>query len=121
MARGLQITLTNEDRGHWFSEWVEPLADYPNGEDTTMGEIYRHAQEEYGRCKSKVYVEKRVPTNDEGGERWETLHIGWFFVGRQQYEDTNEPYLRGAWVTVGEYHAAIAEHIVYTEEATNGQ
>lgn len=86
----LHVTLTNEDKGYSFSSWSEDLADTWMGEDATMGEIYRAVQQEYGRCTSKVYVDT------SSGPKT----VGWYFVSRQQYEDTHEPYLRGAWVTV---------------------
>ena len=114
MSRALQVVLTNEDEGYRFSEFCEPLADTRMGEDATMGEIYREARDEYGRCTSKIYVDVRIKTNDEGGERWETKHVGWFFVSRQRFEDTGEPYLRGAWVTVGEYTPPEPEHFSYS-------
>lgn len=83
----LRISLTNEDRGHLFSEWSEELDD-----DYSDGEVYRMAQREYGRCMGKVYVDPAA-----GGA---PKPVGWFFVSRQRYEDTAEPYLRGAWVTL---------------------
>jgi hypothetical protein len=92
--RAIEVTLTNEDKGHQFSHYVEPLADTWMGEDATMGELYRAMRDEYGRCMSKVYR--------DDPEHGEPLHIGWFFESRQRYEDTGEPYLRGAWVIVGE-------------------
>jgi len=106
MPRAIHTALTNETEGHRFGDLIEPLADTFMGEDASMGEIYRAYRAEYGRCMSKVYVDVRVKTNDEGGERWEVKHVGWFFVSRQKYEDCAETYLRGAWVTVGEYEPA---------------
>lgn len=82
----IHFTLTNETEGHSFSEWSEEA-----NEEWTRGDIYRMAQEEFGRCASSVYVD----TASGSPKR-----IGWFFVSRQRYEDTGEPYLRGAWVTV---------------------
>lgn len=109
--RALHVVLTNEDTNNRFSEFIEPLADTLMGEDATMGEIYREARDEYGRCTGKVYVDRRVPT-PEGGERWEAVHVGWFFISRQEYTDTHEPYLRGAWVTVGEHVPATRERVI---------
>ena len=84
----IHFTLTNEDEGHSLSEWSE---DFPD--EMPMGEIYREVQKEFGRCESSVYVDTPM-----GAPR----RIGWFFVSRQRYEDTGEPYLRGAWVTLQE-------------------
>lgn len=112
--RAIKITYTNETEGHQFGDEFIVLDDNTQlGADATMGEIYCYARREFGRCISKVYIDQRIPTNDKGGERWETRHVGWFFVKRDRYEDTNEPYLRGAWVTVGEYVPATEEHIVF--------
>lgn len=104
MARAIEVTLTNEDLGgNEFSHWIEPLADTHMGEDATMGEIFRALREEYGRCQSKIYVD--VAQGD-------AKHVGWFFVSRQEYTDTHEPYLRGAWVVVGEHVPAQAARVV---------
>jgi hypothetical protein len=85
-------TLTNETNGHQFSEFAEDIEDWLLDDDgrPRFGEIYRLAQREYGRCTSSVYVD-----TPHGLRR-----VGWFFVSRQHYEDTGEPYLRGAWVTI---------------------
>lgn len=101
--RAIQITLTNETQGYQFSSWVERLADTYMGEDATMGEIYRAALGEYGRPTSKVFVD-----TDAGPKV-----VGWFFVKRARYEDTNEQYLQGAWITVGEYEPARPEAVRY--------
>ena len=84
----LRVSLVNEDRGYIFSEWEEELED-----EMTMGELYRSAQSEYGRCMSKIYVDR-----EEGTPK----PVGWYFVKRDRYDDyySNETYLRGAWVTV---------------------
>ena len=85
----MTVVLTNEDNdGIRFSEWSEQLADlWP----TTTGELYRESVREYGRCTSKVYVDR-----DDGAPE----HVGWFFVKREQYDGSSETYLRGAWVTL---------------------
>lgn len=56
----------------------------------TRGELYRDLRGEYGRCISKVYV-------DRGAE---VIPVGWVFQKRMQYEDSPEYYLRNVWVTV---------------------
>lgn len=89
----LSFSLTNEDRGVRFSEWEEPLDDHFVDDEGKLeaGALYRALQREYGRCQSSVYIDRA---------NGETERVGWFFVSRQRYEDTGEPYLRGAWVTV---------------------
>ncbi len=81
-------TFINRTEGYRFgeSEPYEPFTDRP-------GEIYRFCQGEYGRCVGKVYID-----TTDGGAR----AIGWIFVGRAKYEDTQEPYLREVWVTLHE-------------------
>lgn len=89
----VSVALVNETEGHRFSDFEEELHRFDLKEDGTpdMGEIYRQAQREYGRCVSSVYVDR-----EDGSPR----RVGWYFVKRCQYEDTGEPYLRGAWVRV---------------------
>lgn len=80
----VHINLSNDDKGYIFSEWVEqwPADQAPS---------YQDLQREYGRCTSKVYVDQ-----DNASPK----AIGWYFVSRQQYEDGEGKYLRGAWVTL---------------------
>ena len=98
------VTLTNEDEGHTFSEWDESVPDHLTNEDGTpdMGAIYRASQQDFGRCTSSVYVER---------EGKPPLRIGWFFVSRERYDDTQQPYLRGAWVTVAEVKPATLRYL----------
>lgn len=81
----VHIALTNETAEYTFSEWVEQLP-------TEQAPNYRDLQREYGRCTGRVYVDT------EHGVK----AVGWFFISAQRYEDTNERYLRGAWVTLEE-------------------
>jgi len=56
------------------------------------GELFRELRSEYGRCISRVYI-------DRPGQ--EPLAIGWVFHGRDH--DSDQPqrsYLREVWVTV---------------------
>lgn len=89
----LAISLTDETAGYRFSDHDEEVPDWLLREDGTpdTGAIYRECQREYGRCTGSVYVDR------DGGP---PERIGWHFVSRQQYEDTGEPYLRGAWVSL---------------------
>lgn len=88
----VRTSLTNETEGHVFSEFTEPLEDWGLGDDGTpnFGLIYRVMRSAYGRCVSSVYVDTDGPPR----------RVGWFFISRQEYEDTRESYLRGAWCTV---------------------
>lgn len=64
----------------------------------TKGELFRFCQKEYGRCVSKVYVEKL-------GQ--EDRPVGWVFEKNVKYSDVNETYLQETWVTI---HSALPEH-----------
>ena len=56
----------------------------------TPGEIYKDALKQHGRCTSKVYV-------DTDGK---PEQIGWVFLKRTKYQDSNETYLQETWVTI---------------------
>jgi hypothetical protein len=85
MGLYVRETFTNLTEETIFGEtgWYETPYDSP-------GEIYRFALAEYGRCAGKVYVDQA-----DGGVR----HVGWTFVKRDEYDDSNETYLREVWVT----------------------
>jgi len=55
----------------------------------TVSEVYKGAQAEYGRCASKIYIDKMG-----GGVQ----HIGWVFEKRQKYQDCNKTYLQETWI-----------------------
>lgn len=76
----VHVTLTNETKGYQFSEYIEDVED-----DCTDGQLFRMMQREYGRCTSKIYVDP------------DARSVGWYFEKLQRYEDTNEPYMQGAW------------------------
>lgn len=105
----LVITHINATEGHVFSEYDEPLREMfiaeavlPEGSDGIVcdsditewtmdrGDLYRACQREYGRCIGKVFIDKTTGGPPDS--------VGWCFVSRERYEDTNEPYLRETWV-----------------------
>jgi len=55
-----------------------------------VGQLFRVAQQEHGRCVSSVYIDTPL-----GVQR-----IGWCFQKRRHYEDTGEPYMAETWVTL---------------------
>ena len=81
----VQESFVNATEGYRFgdSDVYETFTDDP-------GELYRTMQREYGRCISKIYVGR------PGGP----IAVGWVFVKRNKYEDSDETYLREVWVTV---------------------
>lgn len=89
----VRVTLTNETDGHMFAEFAERIDEYDLTDDgkPDFGDLYRALRSEYGRCQSSVYIDVA-----DGPPR----RIGWYFLSRQQYTDTNGTYLRGAWCVV---------------------
>jgi len=91
----IAVTLTNETAGHCFSDFAEDIPDHLMTDDgrPDFGAIYRAVQLDYGRCTGSIYVD-----NPDNALR--PIRVGWHFASRQRYEDTGQPYLRGAWVSV---------------------
>jgi hypothetical protein len=84
MPTHVEVMLENESAGYGIGTWIEEC-----DPDDTLGDLYRMAQAEYGRCTSKVYRE----TGDG-----EVIGIGWTFVKRVKYQDDDSTYLQTAWV-----------------------
>jgi hypothetical protein len=101
MALGIQETSINRTAGHSYGDYCFPLED--SILDGTMPNLYRYGVKEHGRCTGKVYVD-----TDDG-----VKHIGYVFLKRRQYEDSDKSYLAETWVTIGEYHPRVEEHITY--------
>lgn len=55
-----------------------------------VSRLFRSLQKEYGRCISKMYVDRKD----------KTAAIGWVFLKKDKYEDSNETYLKETWVTL---------------------
>jgi len=85
----VHVTLINTDERVRFSDYVDPYV----GGEMSVGDIYRAMRTEFGRCTGKMY---RDIKNDDG--TWRVAHVGWVFLARDKYSDTNETYLREAWV-----------------------
>jgi hypothetical protein len=51
--------------------------------------LFRSLQKEYGRCTGKVYVD--LPSE-------EARPIGWVFIKRDKYDDTDEYFLKETWI-----------------------
>ena len=56
----------------------------------SVGQVYKAALREYGRCVSKMYIDK-----PDGKAR----HIGWVFHKRQKYDDCNKTFLLETWIS----------------------
>ena len=69
--------------------------------DPEVGEVFKYARSEYGRCTGKVYIDIKPHHLGFGiNSKPETMHVGWVFEKRMQYEDSKETYLREVWVTI---------------------
>ncbi len=78
-------TWINRTEGHGIGE----SGVYETYTDS-LGKLYRSLRKEYGRCISKVYI-------DRDGK---AQAIGWVFLKADRYEDTRERFLRETWVNV---------------------
>lgn len=83
----IEEVWTNETEGYGCGEsgLYEPFTD-------NVGKLFKFLQKEYGRCQSSVYVDK------DG----KAVKVGWYFQKRRKYEDCNEYFLQGTWVTLYE-------------------
>lgn len=59
--------------------------------DTTVGQLYKGLQAEYGRCKSAVRVDR---------EGQSPIRVGWVFEKKMEYQGSNGAYIQEVWVTV---------------------
>ena len=82
----IEISHTNETKGWRLGEAIVDEV-----EAETPGELYRPCRREFGRCRSKVFID---------GHSGKPVHVGWFFERREEYTDCAETYLRGTWVVV---------------------
>ena len=96
-GRILRESFVNATEGYGWGDVDTPLGhtylterDDEGREDIETGELFRHAQSEYGRCVGRCYVD-----GPKG-----TVPVGWVFQKRDRYEDTGETYLRETWVSV---------------------
>lgn len=74
----------NKSKGYRVgeTEWYESFTD-------NEGVLFRDLQIEFGRCTGKVYID--LP-------RQESRPIGWVFLKKVKYDDTEEYYLQETWI-----------------------
>jgi hypothetical protein len=79
--------------------WINRTKNYRVGETEyyesftdNVGQLFRSLQKEFGRCSSKIYVD--LPDAPKP--------VGWVFVKRVKYDDTEEYYLQETWVQIEE-------------------
>lgn len=84
------------------TSYVNVTHGYSIGEETinisdsfikTLSDLYKFGLKEYGKCKSKVYIDTKA------GQ----AHIGYYFERKEKYENTEEYYIRGVWVSIEKY------------------
>lgn len=96
--------IDSEGEERIFSEGGEPHECFTDD----VGRLFRSCQREYGRCTSRVYVDRA-----DGS----TPAVGWHFEKMREYEDSGRYgrprsyYKQGAWVSLytrdenGKYHS----------------
>ena len=107
----LRIALTNETEGYMFSEFDDDCVPLKGDGTPDLGTIYRAMQSEYGRCRGGMFRDRKV------GNDWKVIRTGWVFESRQKYEDSGEPYLRGAWVEIQEVIPEVRKPFAIKESA----
>ena len=93
-------TFVNDDDNVIFGESPAYETSFHKDE---IGKLFRSCVREYGRCVSKIYIDRKSE---------EAIPIGWVFQKRMEYEDSRpyyddygrlkppETYKRAVWVTV---------------------
>jgi hypothetical protein len=84
MGLWIEESHTNEDKNYLMGEPYE----YETFADTP-GELFRSILKDGWRCTSSVYIDKEPPAR-----------VGWYFQKTDRYEDTNQPFKHGMWVTL---------------------
>lgn len=92
-------TRVNATKGYQYGDesWSETNCE-------TTGQLFRLCRSEFGRCTSKVYIDKK-----DG----RTVQQGWVFVKLAEYEDTKEKYLQETWVSVSRHEPKRVPAAVY--------
>jgi hypothetical protein len=101
MTLAIQEEYVNATEGYFLSEPV--VTEDPFTED--IGEIFKFAQKEHGRCISSIYID------EEGGRK----RVGWVFQKRVQYEDSEDSFLLETWVTLLSKPPEVRRHVDYKE------
>lgn len=61
----------------------------------TPGEFFQEMQKAYGRCNSKVFIDRRSED-----DTLDSIHIGWVFERRMPYHDSEETFLQHTWIVL---------------------
>jgi hypothetical protein len=102
-SNALMVTAEYVNASGGYRLGVEPETEF-YGE--TEGELFRFCLREYGRCISKVYVDRSFPAPDGNGKASVVDQVGWCFQKRVEYQDAHclprgkeRTYLQEVWVT----------------------
>lgn len=82
-------TLRNVTEGYIFGD-SEPQEAFTDD----AGDLYRHCLKEFGRCTGHMYNDGVV---DKDGVH---APIGWVFVKRVEYDDSDKTFLQEAWISL---------------------
>ena len=55
----------------------------------SIGELFKHLQQEFGRCTSSMYIDKKDGTAKK---------IGWVFQKKNHYTNSDEKYMQETWI-----------------------
>jgi len=76
-------------------EWVNQTEGYMVGDSgeyepytNDIGALFKEFQKEYGRCISKVYIDKG------------NIAIGWVFEKKTKYNDCEQYYIQHTWISL---------------------
>src|SRR4030042_22911 len=83
----------------WMQEnWVNQTENCSCGESEpyetftdSLKKLFRSCQKEYGKCVSKMFVDRKNGT---------TIQTGWVFEKVRKYENCNNTYVAETWVSV---------------------
>ena len=59
-----------------------------------LSDLYKFGLKEYGRCTSKIYIDR---------DKDSTVHIGYVFIQRLKYDDSNEYFINETWLSLEHY------------------
>lgn len=76
------INVDNNSR-YGDSDWYESSC-------ISTSELYRTLVKDFGRCVSKVYIDK------DG----KSIQVGWIFQKRCKYDDCKDTFIREVWIDV---------------------
>ena len=116
MTLWIQEEFVNETKNQRFSNgpWIDT-------DCSEIGELFRRLSREYGRCISKIYVDKMSGP---------PMQVGWVFEKRMEYDDAHRirdkadrTYIRHVWVNVsnGDPHQPLHPVSPWEKEQNHAQ